>query len=111
MDAETQAAIRQLAARVDAAREDAAERIRWLAEQHEREWRDAAAWRSQWAAELDALEIELDLLKIAVRALEQHDMTQPDETQESQNERIYRKVNELTLAFADVLFELVPLDR
>lgn len=107
MDAETQAAIERLAARLEAVRADAAERVRWMAEQHEREWRDAAAWRTQWTAELDALEIELGLVRQAVHALEQH-MSTPNETQ---NERIYRKVNELTVAFAGVLFEMLPPDR
>lgn len=69
MDAETQAAIERLAARLEAVRADAAERVRWMAEQHEREWRDAAAWRTQWTAELDALILEVGVLKLT---LEQH---------------------------------------
>jgi hypothetical protein len=71
MDAETQASIAQLTARLETVQRNAAERIRWLSEQHEAEWRDAAAWRSQWTAELDALEFEVGLLKLT---LEQHIM-------------------------------------
>jgi hypothetical protein len=33
------------------------------------------------------------------------------QSQESQSERIFRKVNELTAAFAEVLFEMLPPDR
>ncbi len=108
MDAETQAAIERLTARLEGVAKGAAERIRWLSEHHEREWKDAAAWRSQWAAELDALIVEVGLLKLAIRTLEQNMTTNPNETQ---HERIYRKVNELTASFAEVLFELLPPDR
>jgi hypothetical protein len=104
MDAETQASIAQLTARLETVQRNAAERIRWLSEQHEAEWRDAAAWRSQWTAELDALELEVGLLKLT---LEQY-MSNPNE---SQHERIVRKVNELTAAFAEVFFEMLPPDR
>jgi hypothetical protein len=105
MDAETQAAIAQLTARLETVQRNAAERIRWLSEQHEAEWRDAAAWRSQWTAELDALEIEVGLLKIAVQESEQH---MPDK---SQNERIYEAVQAASNAWVDVLFEMLPADR
>jgi len=105
MDAETQAAIERLAARLEAVARDMAGRIRWYAEQHEREWRNAAAWRTQWSAELDALLAEVALLTGSVRALE-HAMSG-----ESQHDRIFRKVNALTVAFADVLFELLPPDK
>lgn len=107
MDAETEAAIEQLAVRLEVVAKDVWERIRWFASQHDREWKDAAAWRTQWTAELDALEVEVAVLTTAVRALEQH-MT---ETNESQHERIYRKVNALTAIFAEVLFELLPPER
>jgi hypothetical protein len=107
MDAETQAAIERLATRLEAVHRDVAGRVRWLSEHHEREWKDAAAWRTQWTTELDALILEVELLKSAVRALEQN----MGDTNESQSERIYRKVNELTRAFADVLFEMLPDER
>lgn len=107
MDAETLSAIERLATRLEAVQRDVAGRVRWLSEHHEREWKDAAAWRTQWTTELDALILEVELLKSAVRALEQH----MHDTNESQSERIYRKVNELTRAFADVLFELLPDER
>lgn len=74
MDAETEAALAKLTARLEWVAKDAAARIRWLSEHHEREWRTAAAWRTQWAAELDALELEFHLLKVAAQALEQHVM-------------------------------------
>lgn len=105
MDAETHAAIATLAERLEAVRADAAARIRWLSEQHEREWKNAARWRSNWTAELDALEIELGLIKDAVRALEQH---MPEK---SQNERIYEAVQAASNAWIDVLFEMLPPDR
>jgi hypothetical protein len=70
MDAETTAAIAALEARLDAFEERLlrdvewlAARVRWFAEQHNHEWRDAAAWRTQWSAELDAIIAELALLK------------------------------------------------
>jgi hypothetical protein len=107
MDAETHTAIAQLATRLEQVARDVAERVRWYAEQHEREWKNAAAWRTHWTTELDALIIEVEIVKVAVRALEQH----MSDTNESQSERIYRKVNELTKAFADVLFEMLPEDR
>lgn len=62
MDAETAAAIRQLADRIEVVREDAAARIRWMSEHHEREWKTGAAWRTQWTTELDALEAQVDIL-------------------------------------------------
>lgn len=106
MDAETQAAFQQLADRLDAVREDVAARIRWLSEHHEREWQNAVAWRSQWAAELDLLILEVDLLKAAVRALEQYIMAG-----KSQNERILDAVQAASDAWVDVLFEMLPADR
>lgn len=111
MDAETEAAIKQLTDRLEWVAQDAAERIRWLARHHEREWKAAAAWRTQWTAELDALIAEVNILKVAVDTLEQHMVNQIDESQESQNARIYRKVNDLTVTFADVLFDLLPPER
>jgi hypothetical protein len=69
MDAETAAAIKQLADRVDSAVEHMALRVRWLAERHEAEWKDAATWRSQWGAELDAIELQVDLLVIELQRL------------------------------------------
>lgn len=74
MDAEIEAALTRLSARLDWVATDAAERLRWLSEHHEREWRLAASWRTQWTAELDALIVEVGLLQIAVQALEQHVM-------------------------------------
>jgi hypothetical protein len=105
MDAEIDAALTQLETRLEAVRRDAAERIRWTSERHEREWKDAAAWRTQWTAELDALIVEVGLLKIAVQALEQR---MPDK---SQNERIYEAVQAASNAWVDVLFEMLPADR
>ena len=104
MDAETQAAIERLATRLEWVARDVQERVRWLSEHHEREWKDAAAWRTQWAAELDALIVEVGLLRVA---MEQH----VSDTNETQHERIYRTVNDLTAAFADVLFDLLPPEK
>lgn len=69
MDAETAAAITQLADRIEAVREEAARSLRWLSEQHEREWKTSAAWRTQWSAELDALEAQVDMLTAELRRL------------------------------------------
>lgn len=114
MDAETEAAIKQLTDRLEVVAQDAAERIRWLARHHDREWKDAGAWRTQWTAELDALIAEVELLKVAVRALEQEStttMTTPVSDQRSQNERIMAAVLAASNAFSDVLFDLLPPDR
>lgn len=101
MDAD--AALARLTARLEWLTKETAQQIRWMAERHEREWKDAAAWRTQWAAELDALEIELGLLR---QALEQHIMAD-----KSQNERIYDAVQAASNAWVDVLFEMLPADR
>ncbi len=69
MDAETAAAIKQLADRIEAVGEDMERRVRWLGERHNYEWKDAAAWRTQWSAELDALEAQVNLLTDEVRSL------------------------------------------
>lgn len=69
MDAETAAAIKQLADRIEAARGDMALRVDWIAQRHEHEWRDAAAWRTQWSAELDMLEAQVDILADTLRTL------------------------------------------
>lgn len=105
MDAETHAAIERLAARLEAVRADASARIRWLSEHHEHEWKNAAAWRSQWTTEVDALILEMQLLKAAVHTLEQ---SMPEK---SQNERIYEAVQAASNAWIDVLFEMLPADR
>jgi hypothetical protein len=114
MDAETEAAIERLTDRLEAVARDVAERVRWLSMHHEREWKDAAAWRTQWSAELDALEIEVALLKTAVETLERESataMTVPGSDQRSQNERIREAVQAASDAFVEVLFDLLPPDR
>lgn len=114
MDAETEAAIERLADRLEGVARDVADRVRWLSMHHEREWRDAAAWRTQWSAELDALEIEVALLRTAVQTLEQESaatMTRSNADPRSQDERIREAVQAASDAFVEVLFDLLPPDR
>lgn len=96
MDDDTRAAIEAVWAR-----------IRRLSEMHEVEWKTAARWRDQWGAELDALIAEVSLLTADIRELQRkHTMTQP-----SQSERIMAAVRNLTSAFSDILFDLLPPEK
>jgi hypothetical protein len=87
--------------------------IRWLArsDMHQiraRVEKTGAAWRTQWTSELDALTvIEVDLLKLAVRALEQH-MSDTNEIPERAHLPQGQRADG---CFADVLFEMLPPDR
>lgn len=111
MDAETEAAIQQLTDRLEREARDVAERVRWLTRRYEHEWKDAAAWRTHWSAELDALIAEVNMLKATVDSMEQRMSSQPDESQETQSERLFRKINALIAVFAEILFEMLPPDR